>query len=148
MVSLARDLQSCHLNVISNANPEEMEKLYFLIRFKNDSDACDVLLCAADRKDPLAAAYIGRLYQMGCQLLRKDQDKAVAYANIAMPWLQSEADKGNQYALFHLGDCYLDGRGVERDEERAARYFELAANQGHSSARTILGTTLFTIGFS
>lgn len=41
---------------------------------------------------------------------------------------------GDPDAIFHLGNMYLLGDGVPKDEEQALRLFEKAANQGHPLA--------------
>ncbi|MNO59651.1 Beta-lactamase HcpA precursor [compost metagenome] len=41
-----------------------------------------------------------------------------------------------------LGQILLDGRGIERDEALARRWFEIAANQGDAMARNMLGRCL------
>ena len=41
--------------------------------------------------------------------------------------------------LFMLGCAYQTGNGVEEDEEKAARYWRMAAEQGHAGAQYLLG---------
>lgn len=50
---------------------------------------------------------------------------------------------GDAEAQFSLGWMYANGRGVERDDGRAAYFFDLAAKQGHVQAermRRLVGT--------
>jgi TPR repeat protein len=42
-------------------------------------------------------------------------------------------------AQHHLGLCYENGRGVEKDEREAVRWYRAAANQDHSVALYNLG---------
>ena len=46
-------------------------------------------------------------------------------------------------AYYNIGVGYYTGRGVERDEKKAAHYYELAAMRGHVSARHNLGNSEF-----
>ena len=135
---------------ISAAQPETVEALFFSARYKNDAVACSTLTGAANRKDPLAAAYASCLHHKVCNKLPQDQERAVEYANIAMPWLRSEAAKGKKYAQCHLGLCYADGRGAEQDNVQAIKCFQLAAAQGHCIAQNKLGmhTTYSAVLFS
>jgi len=59
-----------------------------------------------------------------------------AYA-IIKPW----AEKGEPQAQFTLALMYSAGQGIEIDEQRAAYWFELAANQGHRDAQFFLAQT-------
>ena len=49
------------------------------------------------------------------------------------------AHLGDAEAQYNLGWIYANGRGVARDDRLAALFFGLAAEQGHSQARTMLG---------
>ena len=49
-------------------------------------------------------------------------------------------------AYFNLGNLYNNGQGVERDMEKAAYYWELAAIKGNVQARYILGCNELHIG--
>lgn len=40
--------------------------------------------------------------------------------------------------MYRLGRCYHSGKGVTRDKEKAVKYFEEAANQGHVFAKSRL----------
>ena len=53
-------------------------------------------------------------------------------------WHQA-AELGSAAAFFSIGNSYLHGNGVERDEEMAKHYWELAAIGGDVSARQNLG---------
>jgi TPR repeat protein len=52
----------------------------------------------------------------------------------ALEMAQPLADKGDARAQFLVGDVYWDGRGIGRDRAQAARWYELAAKQGHTGA--------------
>ena len=45
---------------------------------------------------------------------------------------QKAADQGDAAAQFRLGLAYRTGRGVEKSDEEAARWYQKAADQGHA----------------
>lgn len=61
--------------------------------------------------------------------------------NEAFRWLQRavSTDDNNDGAHYLLGCCYYNGDGVERDFEKAAQHYRLAANLNHASAECELG---------
>ncbi|MEZ5847874.1 MAG: hypothetical protein R3C70_14080 [Geminicoccaceae bacterium] len=59
--------------------------------------------------------------------------------------LKFAADDGQAEAMFLLGVSYAQGKGVERDDTAAARWFHQAAKRGHARARTSMGY-LYSIG--
>lgn len=52
---------------------------------------------------------------------------------------RSEAERGNAEAQRHLARMYLEGRGVERDNAEAVRWYRQAAEQGDSVSQLNLG---------
>jgi TPR repeat protein len=59
--------------------------------------------------------------------------------------LQFAAEDGHLESMFLLGVAYAQGKGIERDDSAAARWFHLAARRGHVRARTSLGF-LYSVG--
>jgi TPR repeat protein len=53
--------------------------------------------------------------------------------------IEMEADQGSARAQFNLGVCYMLGRGVERNEREAAKWFRKAAELGDVHAQFNLG---------
>lgn len=49
------------------------------------------------------------------------------------------AEDGQPESMFLLGIAYAQGRGVERNDLTAARWFHRAARKGHLRARTSMG---------
>ena len=69
------------------------------------------------------------LWQMGLRHYSEgDYDGAIKY-------LIKAAELGSVEAHADLGDCYSEGKGVEKDEVKALYYWEEAAIQGHPEAR-------------
>lgn len=49
------------------------------------------------------------------------------------------AEKGNTMAQYKLGECYMDGHGVEASATEAVKWFRKAAEQGYAEAQYNLG---------
>eukprot|EP00960_Hanusia_phi_P065046 765985-Hanusia_phi.AAC.4 len=49
-------------------------------------------------------------------------------------WFLERALKGSDKAQYHLGICYAEGLGVEKNYKRAAGWFSRSARQGHVKA--------------
>jgi TPR repeat protein len=52
--------------------------------------------------------------------------------------LELAAAKGHSKSQYHLGVLFANGRGVARDEAKAAIYYQLAVDQGNASAQNNL----------
>ena len=57
----------------------------------------------------------------------------------ALDWLTKAAAQAHTEALFCLGKCYAEGRGVPQDDEAASEYYAKAINRGHLGAQFELG---------
>ena len=58
----------------------------------------------------------------------------------AIEYYQIAAAMKNSIAVSNLGYCYLYGRGIPKDEEKAVLYFTIAARQNNIDALYKLGT--------
>ena len=56
-----------------------------------------------------------------------------------IPRIQAGAERGSEREEIELGAAYFVGRGVERDEKRAAYWYEKAANSGDPGAQRQIG---------
>ena len=56
----------------------------------------------------------------------------------ALAMLRPLADAGNARAQTRLGDAYVEGRGIPRDDAAASRWYEKAALQGETGAQVKL----------
>ena len=54
--------------------------------------------------------------------------------------LRKAAEQGDAEAQFNLGVCYYTGKGMERDESEAVKWFRKAAEQGYANAQYNLGS--------
>ena len=52
--------------------------------------------------------------------------------------LKAQAKQGNADAQFQLAWLYYDGDGVPQDDTEAAKWYRLAADQGHEAAQNSL----------
>jgi len=65
-------------------------------------------------------------------------DKRKAAEAKALKWNQEQAEKGDSYGLFRMGERFRDGLSVEKDLNKAREYFEKAAAAGSPSAADAL----------
>jgi TPR repeat protein len=59
-------------------------------------------------------------------------------ADHVLKFHQEEANKGNAYYQFRMGQRYLIGDGVEKDTSKACDMFLKAAAQGNEEAKAAL----------
>ena len=52
---------------------------------------------------------------------------------------EESAKKGNAEAQFNLGNCYYNGKDIQKDYEKAVYWYTKAAEQGHAQAQYNLG---------
>lgn len=57
---------------------------------------------------------------------------------VAASQFKLAADNGNADAMFHLGLCYHDGFGVEKDANEAVKWYQKAVNGGNAEAQAYL----------
>ena len=81
---------------------------------------------AAGKGDPLAAYYLGMMYQNGMSVARD--------LKAAARWMQFAAERENPAAMFALAKFYLSGEGVKRDEQVARHWIEKAADLEYPEA--------------
>ncbi|EJK52429.1 hypothetical protein THAOC_28291, partial [Thalassiosira oceanica] len=91
---------------------------------KDGAAAIAMTRARVDARDPDAVHFLGDQYNHGDSGLEKDVPRAIEL------WKEA-ADLGSVDACYNLGNSYLDGSGVARDEARAVHYLEVAACRGH-----------------
>ena len=82
--------------------------------------------------DAQAIYELGGFYFEGMCGMPQDRDKALEL------WHQS-AELGNAESYSMIGNAYMSGNGVERNEKKAIHYWELAAMGGDENGRNNLG---------
>ena len=63
--------------------------------------------------------------------MAKDEAKAVE-------WYEKAAEKGDSSAMYNLGACYYNGRGVAVDIAKAREWFTKAAALGDETATNLI----------
>jgi hypothetical protein len=93
---------------------------------------------------PRASVVAGAFVALGTYLLDGIGDSSVSKnpEKAAELYLYAASYFGDSNAQYSLAQLYLKGRGVDRDERQAARWFNLAAEKGHAGAQALLGTML------
>jgi hypothetical protein len=128
--------------IFPDSFPSQLESAYVTTRYCGSTRDLAKIKEAAEKQHHLAEAYLSVLYMVGCRALAKNMEQAQLYASRALPWLRTEAARGNKYAQYHMGSCYIDGRGVEKDEVEAVQLLTLAADQGLAVAQCMLGKSV------
>ena len=85
----------------------------------------------ANEGNEIAQMRLGRFYLEGNDEINKDEEKGVE-------WLKKSAEQGNAEAQELLGNCYMQGTGVDKDEKTAAYWHEKAAEQGRTFSQSEL----------
>ena len=96
----------------------------------NDNEAYEWFSKAAEKGQADAIYYIGKFYEhpRGFEIVEPDDNKAIEY------WLKA-VELGSAKAMCELGWRYRQGWGViEKDEEKAVKLFEGAAEQEYYDA--------------
>lgn len=60
--------------------------------------------------------------------------EAKEIASLVIKWSEKSAELGEEEALFYAGFCYFAGFGVEKNEEKALYYLNLAIDSGDEVA--------------
>ena len=64
---------------------------------------------------------------------------ATAWAEGGTPDFYKEAEAGQAWAQYEVGECYYYGKGVSRDYAEAVKWYRKAADQGNADAQQGLG---------
>ena len=63
-----------------------------------------------------------------------------------LKWYHRALDAGDGMAAFHLGSCYWQGDGVERDMEKGMGHYHKSAELGVMHAFSVIGRFHLTVG--
>jgi len=99
-----------------------------------ESSPVELQMIAHEAMDGDSGAQLlyGLAYLNGRDGLKPDAKKAVY-------WLRRSARIGNAYASLMLGNCYAEGRGVEKNPEQAVQWWRKAAEKDNPKAQYRLG---------
>ncbi len=116
-------------SVSASAGPVDEARLYLhgsATTQANLPRAFQLFSGAAKAGDPLAAYYLGLMYQNGMAVARD--------ARAAAHWMQFAAGRDMPAAMLVLAKLYLSGDGVPHDEQAARRWIEKAADLEYPEA--------------
>lgn len=102
-------------------------------------DAVDVFQSAAQRDDPDAMFFLGKLYGIG-DGIRKDHEQELF-------WIKKAADLQNSDAMHELGSIHAKGKAVVLDEGEALEWFQKSAEKGNPEGMYKLGALYEKSGF-
>ncbi|MCI8593590.1 MAG: sel1 repeat family protein [Lachnospiraceae bacterium] len=88
-------------------------------------------------KEAAKEGHVEAIYQVGCLNLWGEPQIAKNFKE-AKKCFERCAEAGLSRSKYFLGEFYLDGLGVEKDEKKAFDMFEEAFNEGVSGAANIL----------
>lgn len=64
-------------------------------------------------------------------MIHKNGEFVPRNINESIKWLRKGVERGCAKCMFELASCYETGVGVEQSDERAQRFFKIAADKGH-----------------
>lgn len=82
----------------------------------------DTVTVEAANGDPVAQFTVAYLTDTGMADVPQDTEKARELFSAARPGLEKAAEEGNAHACRALAHMYSEGKGVEKDLEKAAHY--------------------------
>jgi TPR repeat protein len=104
------------------------------------SQAVKWLTKAAETGNAYSECLLGYYYEYPVRENPQDHSVQLAPPNLpeALLWYQRSAEQGWGAGQFHLGLCYLAGKGVEQDEEHGLELIREAADQNNTYAEVEL----------
>lgn len=102
--------------------------------------AIALLQRAADHKNPTALAELAKIYLTGLYGRHQDVNLGMRFLEIAV------AQEDNASALETMGNVYMDGIGVARDETKGLNYLRESAGKGSVQAKYRLGAYNYRLG--
>lgn len=106
-------------------------------------EAVGYLIKAHERKHEEAPTLLGALYLDAAEgrypLGKYDKEDNKKNMNEAIKWLTLSAKAKNANAAFTLGEIYLHGEVIKKDETKAFKWIKLASELGHPWADNELG---------
>lgn len=150
-------------------NPEDVVALYYLgacceCGLNSGKDAAEFYRKAADLGHTpsvirLAFALVDSNTEEAEKLLKESREKGIYEASYGLGLIAERAEKyddaveyyseaaelGNAAAQNALACFYIEGKGVNDNDDAAVQWFELAANQGSTDAMANLGAIMVSI---
>ncbi len=85
----------------------------------------ETITIEAANGDPIAQYAIAYITDNGMGETAKDPEKAKEMYSAALPGLEKAAEDGNAHAARALAHMYTEGKGVEKNPEKAKQYMEM-----------------------
>lgn len=125
----ARELEKRYVYYYSNDEQLSYEQLKERADQSQTAEECTryLILMAMQEHDAQAKNWVGLRFLNG-------QGAPKNYI-IAMFWFRKAVEAGSSYAAFNLANMYECGTEVFVDYEEARRYYQIAANRGHITAK-------------
>ncbi len=108
---------------------------------------------SAKKGNALAVGNMGLCYQTGngvsadSVMAMKFYKRSMQLGNTALMTQQIKlAESGKVFSAMFVSDCYLNGVGVGKDNEKSLHYLEIAANKGSKAAVDQIGVRLLSAG--
>ncbi len=99
---------------------------------KDDKKADEALKQAAD------AGSVEAMLLMGQRKIQRSEGKGADFEE-GLKWIEKAGEKGSGDAWVALGDLYLEGKSVKKDEKRAVECYRKGEALGHAAAMAKLG---------
>lgn len=113
-----------------HGNLESIKELYYEYKDTDNDEANNLLkrfkeiaITECKNRDPWALEIVGICFEKGEMNFEMDVEKAFIY-------YKSAVEHGSIRAMHRVGLCYLNGKGVEKNNDLAFEWFEKAANAG------------------
>lgn len=115
--------------------------------FEQDyAKAVDYWKKAAEHQNAQAMAGLAECYEKG-NGIQKDSAQAIKMYDEAVSAgyrelieeLEVHANRGNIFRQMYLAHCFLEGKGVDKNEQMVIKYYTMAANGGSRDAQYALG---------
>ena len=118
------------------ANTGHPEALFVVGAYKLETDKAtglQYIYAAAQNHSNDAIDYLDDYFGWN----EKGSRKAVTQESVT--WFKKSSDYGSAKGKYLLGDCYLNGLVVDKDQMKAVQLFRISAEQGYSQSQYMLG---------
>lgn len=106
---------------------------------QDEEKAIEYLKILAEYGYPDMQCELGKEYAtIDWSCITHDEEELENKEHEAFKWFAKSAEQGNVEAMFYLGECYRNGKGVDEDYKKAFEWFAKAAEQDYEEAMTEL----------
>lgn len=122
-----------YIKAAEGGDCEAMVEAADIYSYKDDVEAQKTLLLKAAEQN-----YVDAEIDLGILYHSYETDDGNFEYDKALYWYKRAADHGSDTACSYVGEMYLNGEGVEKDEKQAFEWFKKAHERG-----SVSGTTLY-----